>query len=111
MADTAPLIPTGHGADFARQRDAMAGWLLESHPVTAAMLVSLGWFPSKNKALKRLRRLAQRGRVRLVGSVARKAGRPEHVWCRYRPKADQLAHEVELTELCLRLHAGQVLRG
>jgi hypothetical protein len=75
------------------------------------MLVSIGWFPTKNKALRRLRRLVARGRVRLVGTVCRKVGRPEHVYCRYRPKADALLHEVELTELCLRIHAGKIVRG
>src|SRR2546423_4546487 len=95
----------------ARERDARVCWLLGMHPVTAAMLVSLGWFPNRNKALKRLRRLVVRKRIRLVGTVCRKAGRPEHVYCGYRPKADQLLHEVELTELCLRLDAGAIARG
>jgi hypothetical protein len=79
--------------------------------MTAAMLVRVGLFPSKNKALKRLKRLVQRKRVRLVGTVCRKAGRPEHVYCRWRPKVDHLLHEIELTEVCLRLHAGKILRG
>ena len=33
------------------------------------------------------------------------------MYCRYRPKADALLHEVELTAFCLRLDAGTVLRG
>jgi hypothetical protein len=103
--------PTQSSIAFARARDERVCWLLSQHPVTAAMLVSLGWFPSKNKALKRLRRLVARRRIRLVGTVCRKGGRPEHVYCRYRPKADLLLHEVELTELCLRLDAGAILRG
>lgn len=96
---------------FARARDERVFFLLGQHPVTAAQLVSLRWFPTKNKALRRLRRLVERKRIRLVGTVCRKAGRPEHVFCRYRPKADSLLHEVELTELCLRLHAAKILRG
>jgi len=96
---------------FSRERDARIRWLLGMHPVTAATLVSIGWFPTRNKALKRLRRLVQRKRVRLVGTICRKAGRPEHVYCRFRPKADSLLHEVELTELCLRLDAAKILRG
>ena len=86
-------------------------WLLGAHPVTAAMLVHLGWFPNRKKALRRLRQLVKRKRIRLVGTVTRKAGRPEHVYCRFRPKTDQLLHEVELTELCLRLDAGTIIRG
>ncbi len=97
--------------EFARERDARVCWLLDSHPVTAAMLVRLGWFPSRNKALKRLHRLAARERIRFAGSALRTGGRPEHVYCRWRPKPDQLLHEVELTELCLKLHAGRILRG
>jgi hypothetical protein len=50
--------------------------------------------------------------LRVVGTVSRRGvGRPEHVYCRWRPKGDDLLHEVELTEVCLALHAGRVLRG
>ncbi|MGL4555502.1 MAG: hypothetical protein ACRC33_30400 [Gemmataceae bacterium] len=79
--------------------------------MTAAMLVQIGWFPNANKALRRLNRLVRRRRVRLVGTVCQKAGRPEHVFCRWSPKIDQLLHEVQLTRLCLRLDAGRILRG
>ena len=96
---------------FARKRDKRSCWLLSQHPATAALLVGLGWFPSAAKARRRLRRLVQKKRIRLVGTLARKIGRPEHVYCVWRPKSDQLLHEVELTELCLRLHAEKILRG
>lgn len=96
---------------FARARDRHICWLLDSHPVTAALLVQLGWFPGKNKALRRLHRLVERKRIRLVGTVCRKVGRPEYVYCRWRPKPDQLLHEVQLTELSLRIDAGAILRG
>ena len=102
--------PTSSSA-FARMRDDQVCWLLNTHPVTAAMLVGPRWFPTKNKALKRLRRLAARKKVRLVGTVCRKPGRPEHVYCRWRPKPDCLLHEVLLTELCFRIDAGRILRG
>jgi hypothetical protein len=109
--DTPHAATRRHSLALSRARDALVLRLLEAHPITAAMLVTLGWFPTKGKALKRLRRLVTRKRVRLVGAVSRKPGRPEHVYCRWRPKPDQLLHEVELTELCLRLHAGRILRG
>src|SRR5438105_4613916 len=64
---------------FARERDARICWLLDTHPVTASMLVTLRWFPSKRKALKRLNRLVAKKRIRLVGTVCRKPGRPENV--------------------------------
>ena len=54
---------------FSRWRDARIRWLLECHPVTAAMLVQIGWFRMKSKALRRLQKLVRRRRVRLVGTV------------------------------------------
>lgn len=108
---TLPSADRRRSLAFARRRDARVRWLLETHPVTAAMLVGIGWFPSKKKALKRLRRLVSRQQIRLVGTVTRKSGRPEHVYCRWRPKPDALLHEIELTELCFRLDVGKILRG
>jgi hypothetical protein len=96
---------------FSRERDGRIGWLLDTHPVTAAMLVRIGWFPSRNKALKRLNRLVRRKRIRLVGTVCGRVGRPENVYARWTPKVDQLLHEVQLTELCLRMDAATILRG
>ncbi len=96
---------------FARLRDERVCFLLSQHPVTAAQLVALGWFPTKNKALRRLRRLVQRKPIRVVGTVCRKTGRPEHVFCRHRPKRDSLLHEIELTELFLRLDVGKIVRA
>jgi len=100
-----------HTIDFARKRDERICWLLDMHPVTAAMLVRLKWFPSKYKALKRLRRLVEKERIRIVGTVCRKSGRPEYVYCRWRPKPDQLLHEIQLTELCFRIQAKSANRG
>src|SRR5687768_3277900 len=97
--------------DFARERDARVGWLLSMHPMTAAMLVRIGLFPNENKARRRLGQLVRRGRTRLIGTVSRGLGRPQHVYCRWRPKGNQLLHEVELTELCLCIDAGKILRG
>jgi hypothetical protein len=63
------------------------------------------------KARKRLHRLALRRRIRCVGMVCRKRGRPELVYARWSPKNDQLLHEVELTSLCFRLDVGAIRRG
>src|SRR5262249_21949144 len=95
----------------ARERDARICWLLEMHPVTAGMLVAIGWFPSKAKARKRLHCLARRGRIHLVGAVCQKHGRPEHVYARFPVKVDQILHEIQLTQLCFRLDAERILRG
>src|SRR4051794_18918007 len=107
-----PALPAHRRSlDFARARDARICWLLDMHPVTAAMLVRIGWFPSTTKALARLNRLVRRRRIRLVGTLGRGVGRPENVYCRWTPKVDQLLHEVQLTELCFRLHAEEIRRG
>jgi hypothetical protein len=103
--------PSRESLAYARARDQWIVWLVSTHPVTAALLASIGWFPTRAKALKRLRRLAAKGRVRFVGTVWRKVGRSEHVFCRWRPKEDNLIHEVELTELCFHLDAAKILRG
>jgi len=111
MSHPSAIGTTQRSIEFARSRDAKITWLLGMHPVTAMILVRLGLFPSRNKALKRLNRLVGKKRIYLVGTVCRKTGRPEHVYCRWRPKPNQLLHEVLLTELCLRIHAGRILRG
>lgn len=111
MTAIAPPPAPEESAAFARRRDALVLALLDQHPVTAEVLAGLGWFPTRRKALKRLARLAARGRVRVVGTAALRPGRPQHVFARWRPKADALAHEVLLTRVCLRLRAGRILRG
>lgn len=102
--------PPADSLAFSRVRDAHLVWLLASHPATAALLVEVGWFPGPRKARARLHRLAAR-RVRLVGTVCRGVGRPEHVYAGWWPKPDLLLHEVELTRLCFRLHVGRIDRG
>lgn len=97
--------------EFAWRRDAMIRRLVEKHPTTAAMLVYLRLFPNQKKASGRLHRLVQRRQVQLLGTVAFKGGRPEHVYCRRVVKADNLRHEVQLTWLCLRTFADEVRRG
>src|SRR6266446_4794148 len=107
-----PALPVHRQSiQFSRERDARISWLLDMHPATAAMLVNIGWFPSTNKALKRLNRLVRRRRIRLVGTVSEGVGRPENVYCRWTPKSNQLLHEVQLTQLCFRLDAETILRG
>ena len=96
---------------FARTRDGWVLRLLDQHPVTAEMLAALGWFPTRGKALRRMARLVARGKVRVVGTVSLKSGRPQHVYCRWSPKVDQLIHEILLTSVCLRLQAARILRG
>jgi len=103
--------PVQHSNAFARARDAKVCWLLTNHPVTASMLVRLGLFPTTKKALKRLNRLVARRKIRRIGTICRRVGRPEHVYCRWCSSATQLVHEIELTELCFRVDAGSIVRG
>lgn len=101
----------GSGGIITGKRDHVVLWLLERHPATAAMLAEIGLFPNRKKASKRLRRLAQQGQVRRLGTVSLKNGRPEHVYARGRWKTDNLLHEVLLTRVCLKIHADEVRRG
>ncbi len=79
MPDATALAVHRRSNDFAQVRDARILWLIETHPITAEMLVRVSLFPSKDKALRRLKRLVMRRRLHLVGTVCRKAGWPEHV--------------------------------
>src|SRR4051812_22879469 len=96
---------------LARKRDAAVLWLLARHPATASMLVGVGLFPNRKKASERLHRLAQRRRLRLLGTVSLNAGRPEHVYGRGHWNRTNLTHEVLLTTVCLRIDAEEVRRG
>lgn len=96
---------------FSRKRDAWICWLVQRHPLTAEMLVYLNWFSQKRKAVKRLRRLVECGRTFLLGTVCQRPDSPEQVFCGWRAKPDQLLHEVQLTQLFLRLDAGEIQRG
>lgn len=98
---------------FARERDARICWLLERHPVTAAMLVEIQLFTDRKRAIKRLNRLCERRQLKLAGTVSLKDGRPEHVYCRSRwaAKGDTLLHEVLVSRVCFKIHATEVRRG
>jgi hypothetical protein len=96
---------------IARERDAALLWLLARHPVTATMLVQIGLFSNRKKASKRLCRLAQRRKLRLLGTVSLKCGRPEYVYGRGHWNTTNLTHEVLLTKVCLKIDAEEMRRG
>ena len=77
MTSVYTLQTQNQSPNVCRERDARICALLDAHPVTAAVLVRLGWFPTKSKALRRLGVLVRRGRIRLAGTVCRKPGRPQ----------------------------------
>ena len=58
-----------------------------------------------------LERLTDTGRTQLVGTIQQGRGRPEHVYCRWQPDPAHLLGEVQLTEIFLRLDAGEIRRG
>lgn len=95
----------------ARKRDAAVLWLLARHPATASMLAKIGLFPNRKKASKRLHRLAARRKLRLLGTVSLRNGRPEHVYGRGYWNTTNLTHEVLLTQVCLKIDADEVRRG
>lgn len=111
MDTTLPLHRPEESAAYALIRDKNVISLLNTHPVTAAMLVSLGWFPTRKKARERLRVLTRSKQANRVGVIWRKAGPPENVYCTWHPKSDQLLHEVELSAVCLRLSPTSLRRG
>jgi len=52
------------------------------------------------------------GHILPIDTVCRKHGHPELVYCCWGDRlSQQLLHEIELTELCLRIHAGEIRRG
>src|SRR5688572_6546499 len=109
-------IPNTHRPEnnnaFARLRDGRILWLLERHPTTARMLVEIGFFRTKARASKRLRRLVERKKLRLVGTVSMSDGRPEHVYARgMHVKADNVLHEVQVSRVCFEIDADEVRRG
>jgi hypothetical protein len=69
------------------------------------------WFPSRNKALAGLRRLAQGRQIQLAGTLGRRGGRPEHVYCRWRPRRASFGTRWSRPTLRLRLDAQEVRRG
>lgn len=77
----------------------MISGLLDIHPVTSAMLFQIGLFTSVTRAQRRMLNLARRKKVKYVGPVLLKdRGRPEHVFCRWTPKSDNLTHEIRITQ-------------
>jgi hypothetical protein len=111
MTDATTLQPARNSNAVSHERDAKLLWFLSHHPATAGILAGIGLFPTRKKASKRLRRLAERRQVRLLGTIPFTGGRPEHVYGRGRWKADNLHHEVQLTRVCLKIDAEEVRRG
>jgi len=62
-----------------------------------------GYFPSPAVAYRTIKKLHDDGFLKRVGKVISKgSGRPENVYCNgWKPKADQLEHELLLTDFCI----------
>jgi hypothetical protein len=71
----------------------------------------MGLFRTADKARRRLRKLRQRKKVKIVGIAQLKDGRPEQVWARWSIAAEKAQHEAEITEFLVRLDGARVVRG
>jgi hypothetical protein len=94
MQPIPPPGPPKNSNQFARDRDERICWMLDSHPVTAALLVAIGLSPARARRSSRSTVLSSKSASKVVGVVCRTSGRPEYVYCRWRPQA--LLHEIEL---------------
>jgi hypothetical protein len=93
-----------------RERDEAVLNFLDVHPADAALLVLLGFFHTINKALKRLRILEKRGKVKMVGAAFKHDGhKRRHIWSG-RP-ISKLQHEYDLTLILLKMNIERVIRG
>lgn len=70
-------------------------------------------FPSRATAYREIARLHKERRLRVVGHVVMgAAGHPERVYCnRWKPKSDQLRHDILLTDFLLCYPEARVVRG
>src|SRR5262245_49738780 len=70
-------------------------------------------FTSPQAAYRRIEKLRKRGLLRLVGKVMMSdSGAPENVFCNgWKPKYDQLRHELLLTEFLLGYPDADTIRG
>jgi len=93
-----------------RKRDDFICFAL-AHPATVTTLMAINLFSRPRKLRACLHRLVTEGRIQHLGTIQWGRGRPEHVYCRWRPGPAQLLQEVQLTEVLLRLDAGDVRRG
>lgn len=73
----------------------------------------LGQFPSPQAAYRRVAKLREQGLLRLIATIMlADAGRPEQIFCNgWRPKYDQLRHELLLTDFLLAYPDADTLRG
>lgn len=71
------------------------------------------FFPSKQTAYRRIKRLEEMKLLRKVGeTMVQDTGRQEKVYCNgWKPKSDQLRHEVLLTDFLLLYGDAETVRG
>lgn len=71
------------------------------------------YFTSSQATYRRVEKLRRQGLLRLVGQIVTgDAGRPENIYCNgWKPKYDQLRHELLLTDFLLLYPEADTLRG
>lgn len=95
-----------------KTRDQMIFDILDIHPVIAEQLVRMRLFPTVKIAQRRLLKLVQKKKVHYCGSaLMHDRGRPCNVYARWRPKHDNLRHEILLTEFLLPFIDAEIVRG
>jgi hypothetical protein len=98
--------------EAARERDEKVFYVTKRHPVTAKMLTWLRLFPNVRKARKRLKKLCDKGRMKVVSMVMLPGhiGHPEFLYHRYHLAANKGQHEAEVSDIVLRISATDIRR-
>lgn len=105
-------MPAIHLFNSWRERDAALFSLARRHVITMRHIFPL--FPSRQTAYRRVKRLLKIKQLRKVGELMlQDTGPPESVFCTgWKPKYDQLYHEVMLTNFLLHYDdAAEIVRG
>lgn len=110
-AEEDELLPVADSADvrgstyekqrqLQKERDEEIERRVKIHPITAEDVFDL--FSSKAAAYRRFAKLRKRKRIKKVGYARlNEDGRPQTVFCGWRPKADWMEHEILLSKFCL----------
>lgn len=93
-----------------RERAEGALGLLRQHPATLEQLVEAGHFASYATAARWVQRAAEREKLKFIGYV-KWGGGQRKVFCGWRPKLNQLLHEVLLTQFLLPFLHLEIRRG
>jgi hypothetical protein len=94
-----------------KQRRKLIVAIATIHPCATRHFIRL--FASKTVTHRTIKKLHDDGLLKRVGKVISKdSGRPEHVYSNsWKPKADQIEHELSLTDFCMCFPDAEFKRG